>query len=180
MKLNLGCGKDYRDDWVNVDISQEVKTDVRHDLASFPYPWKGGKVDVIEASHVVEHFDAETTLKFFEEAERVLKPGGELRITVPLGTDARTDPTHQSFWTWETFEYFSVDSPQFGWEVETDLELVDRDIKLWTDFQIPVLSQLGKTAAYLIGLYLGWKGVQTLPYISGEATGKYIYRGEEF
>jgi len=23
MKLNLGCGKDYREDWVNVDISEK-------------------------------------------------------------------------------------------------------------------------------------------------------------
>lgn len=179
MKLNLGCGEEYLEDYVNVDISDQVKTDFQHDLTSYPYPWSKDSVKKVRARHLVEHFTSQETVRFFEEAERVLKPGGELRITVPLGTDARTDPTHRSVWTWETFEYFSNDSPQFGWEVETDLELVDRDIELWTDFRIPVISQLGKKAAYLTGLYLGWKGVQTLPFISGQITGKYRYRGDK-
>ena len=39
MKLNLGCGKDYIDDWVNVDFYDDSKCDVTHDLEEFPWPW---------------------------------------------------------------------------------------------------------------------------------------------
>ena len=28
MKLNLGCGKDYIDDWVNVDFYDDSKCDI--------------------------------------------------------------------------------------------------------------------------------------------------------
>ena len=36
MKLNLGCGHDYVDDWVNVDFYDNSKCDVVHDLEKFP------------------------------------------------------------------------------------------------------------------------------------------------
>ena len=36
MKLNLGCGKDYIDGWVNVDLYDDSKCDVVYDLEKFP------------------------------------------------------------------------------------------------------------------------------------------------
>ena len=36
MKLNLGCGKDYRDGWVNVDFYDDSTCDIKHDLEVFP------------------------------------------------------------------------------------------------------------------------------------------------
>ena len=47
MKLNLGCGKDYIDDWVNVDFYDDSKCDVTHDLEAFPWPWENDSVSEI-------------------------------------------------------------------------------------------------------------------------------------
>ena len=44
MKLNLGCGKDYRDGWVNVDFYDDSTCDIKHDLEIFPWPWEDDSV----------------------------------------------------------------------------------------------------------------------------------------
>ena len=79
VKLNLGCGKDYRKDFINVDSDKPA--DVLHNLNTFPYPFKENSVDFIFASHIVEHLkDPELALK---EMNRILKKGGILEIKVP-------------------------------------------------------------------------------------------------
>ena len=47
MKLNLGCGHDYVDDWVNVDFYDNSKCDVVHDLEEFPWPWEDNSISEI-------------------------------------------------------------------------------------------------------------------------------------
>lgn len=47
------------------------------------FPWGNGKVDVVYASHVLEHLDNRTRNNFLKEAHRVLKPTGVIRIVVP-------------------------------------------------------------------------------------------------
>lgn len=39
-KVNLGCGKDIRKGWVNVDKIDIDDVDIKHDLDSFPYPFE--------------------------------------------------------------------------------------------------------------------------------------------
>lgn len=46
MKLNLGCGSDYRQGYINVDRISGV-ADVIHDLNEFPYPWPDNAADEI-------------------------------------------------------------------------------------------------------------------------------------
>jgi predicted SAM-dependent methyltransferase len=56
MKLNLGCGSDYRQGYINVDRVSGV-ADVVHDLNVFPYPWSDNSVDEIVARHILEHLE---------------------------------------------------------------------------------------------------------------------------
>lgn len=76
MRLNLGCGDLHLEDWKNIDLP-----DV--DLGKFPWKWKSNSVDEILASHILEHFDRLTALKFLEECKRILKSNGVLHIAVP-------------------------------------------------------------------------------------------------
>ena len=46
-------------------------------------PFSEGSVDVLYTCHMAEHLYEEEFIKFLAEAERVLKPGGILRIAVP-------------------------------------------------------------------------------------------------
>lgn len=82
MKLNLGCGKDYRPGWVNVDTSRKVKADFYFDLRK-KFPFKDNRFDFILAQDILEHFTREEGVKFLKECWRVLKPKGKIRIRTP-------------------------------------------------------------------------------------------------
>ena len=76
LKLNLGSGDKPIGGYRNLD----VKT------GQTVYPLEGyadASVDEIRASHVLEHFPHNDTLKVLTEWYRVLKPGGLMKIAVP-------------------------------------------------------------------------------------------------
>lgn len=85
-------------------------------------PWdaiQDNSVGVLRASHVLEHLH--DTIHFFNEAYRVLAPGGFLLIEVPSvsGTGAFSDPTHVKFFNQRSFRYYTDENigqyirPQF-------------------------------------------------------------------
>lgn len=85
------------------------------------WPLDAGTIDLIVASHVLEHIPAGTPrVAVFNEAYRVLKSGGIFSIHVPrFPHDAAvSDPTHVSYFVPDSFVYFthpSVSGP--SWEV---------------------------------------------------------------
>jgi SAM-dependent methyltransferase len=79
LKLNLGSGKEYLKDFVNVDSCEPA--DKVFDLDKFPYPFKENSVDFILASHIVEHL--KNPEGFFDEIYRIMKPGAKAIIKVP-------------------------------------------------------------------------------------------------
>jgi predicted SAM-dependent methyltransferase len=82
LQLHLG-GWEPRKDWIIVNVEDRPGVDVRGsctDLSMFP----DGSAVEIYASHVYEHLGYQEELpKAFDEARRVLMPGGRLRISVP-------------------------------------------------------------------------------------------------
>lgn len=82
VRLNLGCGRDRKEGWVNVDFNKDVKPDVVHDLNKVPFPFKDNSVDFIEAKMLLEHLEIEMPV-FFREIYRILKPNGKMRFTCP-------------------------------------------------------------------------------------------------
>lgn len=98
MKLNLGCGRDKRVGYVNVDKYAVLEPDLVVDLEAPPWPFADASIDEIALHHVLEHLGQATPtfLAIIQELHRVLKPNGVIEITVPhprsdlyLG-----DPTH--------------------------------------------------------------------------------------
>lgn len=75
IRLNLGAGPQPIDGWQNLD----AKTG--HSI--YPLPFGDGTVDVVRASHVLEHYPRADVPKVLADWIRVLKPGGELRLAVP-------------------------------------------------------------------------------------------------
>lgn len=76
IRLNLGAGRTHIPGFTNVDIK-----DGKH---VYPLPdYADNSVSEIYASHVLEHFGTEDTIKVIKEWVRVLKPGGRIRIAVP-------------------------------------------------------------------------------------------------
>lgn len=82
MKLNLGCGKDIRQGWVNVDNRPGEGVDMLVDLRN-PLPFPDKSVEHVLASHVFEHILNWEDLLL--EIYRVLIPGGTVEIRVPYG-----------------------------------------------------------------------------------------------
>jgi SAM-dependent methyltransferase len=104
-KLNLGCGGQVIDEWINVDFALGAKL-LKIPLLRFinkrirlfnldwnknifihnltrRFPWKDESVDIIYCSHTLEHFTRKDGLIFLEECHRVLKNNGIIRILVP-------------------------------------------------------------------------------------------------
>jgi hypothetical protein len=96
VKLNLGCGKNHKNGYINVDKYGEP--DIRHDLELFPWPWEDSSISEIVLNHVLEHLgqDTETYLNIIKEIYRVCKDQACVHIAVPhpRHDDFINDPTH--------------------------------------------------------------------------------------
>lgn len=108
-RLNLGCGKDVRAGWVNLDKTALPGVDVAHDLEKIPLPFDNDAFDTILCQNILEHIDYIPVLR---DLHRILKKGGSLIIRVPHFTSRRNydDPTHKKMFSIRTFEYFVKDS----------------------------------------------------------------------
>ena len=82
VKLHLGCGKDKRTGWINVDAQAELAPDLVASVDALP-TIPDASVDVIEANHLFEHLTLATARRALAEWARVLKPGGELYLELP-------------------------------------------------------------------------------------------------
>ena len=98
MKLNLGCGKDYIDDWINVDFYDDSKCDVVHNLEEFPWPWEDDSVSEILIKHTLEHLGADWKIyvKILQEMYRICEDGATINVHVPSPWHRHftDDPTH--------------------------------------------------------------------------------------
>ncbi len=104
-KLNVGCGKDSRPGWVNLDASPLPGVDVVHDLERLPLPFVDEEFDEILCQDVLEHIEYIPVLK---ELHRILKKGGDITIRVPHFTSRNNfvDPTHRKLFSVDTWEFF--------------------------------------------------------------------------
>jgi predicted SAM-dependent methyltransferase len=82
LKLNLGCGPDIRQGYVNVDLEPASQV-LGVDLSQFPWPWEDDSTDEILMLDLLEHFPYRQTDSILNEAWRVLKVGGHIDIQVP-------------------------------------------------------------------------------------------------
>jgi len=106
MKLNLGCGNDAQEGYVNTDIKQRPGTDVVWDLDVMPWPWADGEVEEIVAIDIFEHLD--DMVAVMDECWRVMQVGGTMTVQVPIagGTNHFDDPTHKRGFTMSSFAYW--------------------------------------------------------------------------
>ncbi len=56
--LNLGCGRDYRKEWTNIDNQQMYHADFKVDINSdiLDLEWENKTVDFILLNHVIQYF----------------------------------------------------------------------------------------------------------------------------
>ena len=107
-KLNLGCGRDTKKSYVNIDRMKVDGVDVIHDLNKFPYPFKDNTFDEIYCKHILEHLDDFTLV--MDELYRISKNNAIIHIRVPFYNSyhAFRDPTHKTFFSYDTFYHFEA------------------------------------------------------------------------
>jgi ubiquinone/menaquinone biosynthesis C-methylase UbiE len=105
-KLNLGCGTDIKEGFVNLDVFKFKGVDIVHDLNKFPFPFPDNSFSYVLISHVLEH--VEDPVKVVEEVWRIAKNDAIIEIGVPYfsGLNAVGDPTHKHFFAAKTFDFF--------------------------------------------------------------------------
>lgn len=83
-KLHLGCGEIHIPGFINIDVQERPGVDVVADIRTLhPRRFPPGSVDLIYASHVLEHvgrWDFPTVLRRWHG---LLKDNGVLRLAVP-------------------------------------------------------------------------------------------------
>ena len=113
VRLNIGCGTAPTEGWLNYDNSPALRLGrfppllrvagalglvdggslgfaafarargIRYADAVLRIPHPDGSVDAIYSSHMIEHLDRSEARRFLGECQRVLRPGGRLRLVVP-------------------------------------------------------------------------------------------------
>ena len=83
MKLNLGCGDDIKEGYINVDFRKTSAVVLECDLSKRPWPFDDESADEILMLDFLEHFGWNHTDDILTEAWRILKPGASLVIQVP-------------------------------------------------------------------------------------------------
>ena len=82
LKLHLGCGIRHIPGFTHVDIIDAPHVDFHCSVDNLS-DFSDGSVDLIYASHVLEHFGRYEVEAVLRRWYRVLKPGGIARIAVP-------------------------------------------------------------------------------------------------
>ena len=81
-KLNLGCGWDYREGFVNIDLHAWHKPDVISDVRRLAW-LPAGHFDEVIAHDVLEHLPRDQTGPVLDHWNRVMEPKGTISIRVP-------------------------------------------------------------------------------------------------
>ena len=110
LKVNLGCGHNPLDGYVNVDRMPLEGVDVVANLDDpdkVTLPFDDDSVDEYLAVDLVEHLYY--PLPFFDELYRCAKPGAKFETALPYGTsdDAFEDPTHVRYYVLGSWRYFA-------------------------------------------------------------------------
>jgi len=78
-KINMGCGWDYKEGYLNIDATDFVKSDLVADIRDLSF-LPSSYYEQIFASDVLEHIPRTEFMNALAEWHRLLKPGGSIYI----------------------------------------------------------------------------------------------------
>ena len=161
--LNLGCGTDYREGCVNVDLRREVKADVYGNAQDLPF--KEGIVSKALVFSVLEHMP--DLPKVLSDLARVVRRGGQLIVRVPHYTGTSSWANIEHVKSFSLGAWFNVDWEDPRWKLRS-LEL--RPLMGKRGFKIPILRDGSKLRVSFFGAGRGIKAVlleRIAPLIGG-------------
>ncbi|RJX47960.1 methyltransferase domain-containing protein [Halonotius pteroides] len=160
IRLNIGAGETEWGD-VRLDIDSTDQVTVLGDMHSLPFP--DNVCSEILLDNVIEH--SRDTTGVLREIHRVLRPGGIVYIYVPYynAHGAYGDPTHRSFFTEGTFDYYT-EASDYDYYADFEFQHVSQDF-FYSKLLQPVPSERIKLKlGHMIGdLVLAMKVVLRKP-----------------
>lgn len=110
-KLNMGCGHNKVEGYINVDQSPVCHPDIVCNLEELPWPWQDDSIHEVLFSHCLEHLGRETKsfLQIMKELYRVCRDEAIINIIVPhpRHNNFINDPTHVRIITPQVLELFN-------------------------------------------------------------------------
>jgi len=131
IKLNLGCGYNKVNGFINIDNRGVVNPDLVCDVLK-GLPYEDSSVDEVRAYDFLEHIPIGKTVQVITEIWRVLKHGGRFDSFTPStdGRGAFMDPTHVSFWNANSWLYYTNEAYRKLYDIEANFKMIKvEDIK---------------------------------------------------
>ena len=107
MKLNIGCGRDIKEGYINLDVTQLDGVNIIWDLSEFPYPFEDNYFDEVLSQGTIELINADF-IEIMEELYRICKDKAIIKIRCPAFPSmcSAQDPLTKKFMTYRSFDYF--------------------------------------------------------------------------
>jgi hypothetical protein len=102
MKLNLGCAKDIKDGYINIDVYDHPLVK-KADARSLSFI-ESQSVEEIYAKDILEHMSNQDGRKAVKEWARVLKTGGKIFIQT-INLDKQIECYREGIWSIEDLNY---------------------------------------------------------------------------
>jgi len=83
LRLNIGCGADKKEGYINIDVNPEVSPDLIMDIKTDYFPYEAKSVQTIVMLHCLEHLEYHTWDHVFMEFNRILKDNGGIILAYP-------------------------------------------------------------------------------------------------
>lgn len=81
IKLHLGCGRQRKEGFINIDYNKTRATDYVLDVLNLPFP--PNSVEQIENYHLIEHISIKDIRRVLKSWQEILKPEGKLIMEFP-------------------------------------------------------------------------------------------------
>jgi predicted SAM-dependent methyltransferase len=147
-KLHLGCGTNILPGWGNIDIEGPSGV-LRWDLTQ-PLPLQAGTVRFIFNEHFIEHITQPEAAALLSECNRLLVPGGVLRISTPS-----LRKLIDEYLLSRTTEWINVD-----WHPATPCQMLNEGMRLWGHqflYDAAELKSLLRLCGFAEIVDVGWR-----------------------
>jgi hypothetical protein len=102
IKLNLGCGPDIKEDFINIDLCPLDSRVLKQDIKNLSF--KAESVDEIYAKDIIEHMSLDETKSAIKNWSRICKSGAQLFIQT-ICWDSIIRAYYANVWDLETVIY---------------------------------------------------------------------------
>jgi len=144
VKLNLGCGFNKIDGYVNIDSDPEVIPDLLRNIER-GLPFSDSVVDEIFTSHTLEHINPDLIHFVISECWRVLKNGGLLKVIVPIGKGLTNSPEHKCMFDHKSYIFFTIWNERYPYKfVLVQEKVTGKDIYEQLEFVLKVEKEVKK------------------------------------